>query len=215
MAPLLHPIQSKRNLQSRMTTDIDIRTALRQQLQSEFAADPATLILDELGLSHGNARVDVAVINGIIHGFELKSDSDTLKRLPDQIAIYGTILDKVTIISGQRHIPEIANLIPAWWGITLAEMGSHGAVRLTAIKAPEDNPSPNALAIARLLWRNEALALLESLNLAQGYRSKPRGHIYQRLAEATTLSWLRHQVCKHLKSRTSWRSASQYASCGD
>jgi hypothetical protein len=97
--------------------DIHIRTALKSKLLSHYAKDPSTLIVDELGLRHGAARVDVAVINGVIHGFELKSDCDTLKRLPSQIKVYNSVLDRITLVVGNRHLKDSINLVPKWWGI--------------------------------------------------------------------------------------------------
>src|SRR5690242_17854466 len=64
--------------------DRDVRKALKSKLLREHIADPRTLVLDELGLRHGACRVDIAVVNGSMHGYEIKSDSDTLERLPSQ-----------------------------------------------------------------------------------------------------------------------------------
>jgi hypothetical protein len=41
-------------------------------LQKEHAA-PTTLVVDELGLEHGKCRADIAVINGHLIGYEIKS----------------------------------------------------------------------------------------------------------------------------------------------
>ncbi len=62
--------------------DYNIRNELKRRLAARYAEDSDTIILDELRLRHGAARIDVALVNGIIHGFELKSEKDTLKRLP-------------------------------------------------------------------------------------------------------------------------------------
>jgi hypothetical protein len=49
-------------------------------------------MLDEFGLEHGEVRVDVAVINGELHGYEIKSERDTLERLPRQVKAYSAVL---------------------------------------------------------------------------------------------------------------------------
>ncbi len=67
--------------------DFHIRTVLKSKIVSRYAKDPSTLIVDELGIRQGAARIDVTVINGVIHGYELKSDCDTLNRLPSQVKI--------------------------------------------------------------------------------------------------------------------------------
>src|SRR5713226_6200533 len=76
--------------------DSQIRDALKSDLLARYSQDPDTVIIDELGLRHGASRIDVVVVNGNLHGFELKSDRDTLKRLPRQTGIYNSILDFVT-----------------------------------------------------------------------------------------------------------------------
>ena len=83
--------------------DPRLRRALKSKVLARYAKDPDTRIVDELGLRHGIARVDIAVVNGIIHGYELKSDKDNLKRLPHQIQIYGSVLDKVTLSQQVPH----------------------------------------------------------------------------------------------------------------
>ena len=47
--------------------DQDIRSVLNQKLEKKYR-DADTIIINELGLLQGLCRVDVAVINGIIHG---------------------------------------------------------------------------------------------------------------------------------------------------
>src|SRR5215212_6095693 len=96
--------------------DFDIRIALKRTLLSRYAKNPSARIFDELGLRHGAARVDIAVISGLIHGFELKSDYDTLQRLPSQVKIYNSVLDRITLVVGQRYIDKATALIPEWWG---------------------------------------------------------------------------------------------------
>jgi hypothetical protein len=62
--------------------DRDVRQALHRKVLKEHHGDANTLVVDELGLRHGTCRVDIAVVNGFIHGYEIKSDADTLERLP-------------------------------------------------------------------------------------------------------------------------------------
>ncbi len=49
--------------------DFQIRKALKCDLIEAFRYDRDSVLLEELGLRHGTARVDLAVINGKIHGF--------------------------------------------------------------------------------------------------------------------------------------------------
>lgn len=65
--------------------DIHLRKMLLEELYDEHKNDSNTRIINELGIDFGASRIDVAVVNGIIHGFEIKSECDTLLRLPRQM----------------------------------------------------------------------------------------------------------------------------------
>jgi hypothetical protein len=186
--------------------DCHIRTALKKKLLARYSEDPSTRIIDELALRHGASRVDVAVVNGIIHGYELKSDLDTLKRLPYQAKIYNSVLDRITLIVGQRHLDESIDIVPEWWGIKLARMGNRGAIHFTEVRRDRNNPLQEILSVSKLLWREEALTLLEELGEAEGLRRKPRAVIYARLAEVADPNLIRSRVRHQLKSRKNWRA---------
>jgi hypothetical protein len=193
--------------------DRTIRTAFRRELIQQFSGDPSTLILSEFGLSHGTTRVDLIVVNGLLHGFELKGDLDTLERLPEQARIYSEVLDQATLIVGHKHFRSALQLIPRWWGVTLAS-AIDDTVLFRPVRKPRSNPSRNALSIAKLLWRAEALALLEQYRQADGVRSKPRAKLYERLAAVLSLPRLRKHVRDVLRSRTDWRADGLRTSSG-
>src|SRR5713101_6333616 len=137
--------------------DPEIRGAVKNILLAPFFFDANTLIVEELGLRHGAGRVDIAVINGEFHGYELKSDRDTLRRLPKQIAVYSSVLDRVTLVVTSHHVAQATQMIPEWWDIVLAESQPADEINFRAIRTGANNPAVSALAIAKLLWRDEAL----------------------------------------------------------
>lgn len=187
--------------------DQDVRNALHQRVLVKDHEDPDTLVLDELGLWHGAARVDVAVINGLIHGFEIKSDRDTLERLPRQAEVYNNVLDKVTIVSGVRHVGRIAKSVPEWWGLMVAACDQCGTINVEEQRPARANPEINPVAMAALLWRDEALSILETNGAARGVRSKSREAIYERLVETINLDCLREIIRRQLQNRRDWRAA--------
>lgn len=194
------------------TNDTVIREELVTRLVEEYAEYPSHRIIPELGLWHGAARIDVAVVNGVLHGFEIKSDRDTLDRLPEQMRAYNAIFDQVTLVVGSRHFVEAFKLVPDWWGIETARVSDDGHVSFNRIRMPQDNPEQDDISIARLLWRREALDLLESIGKADGVRSKPREAVYERLTESIELKPLKKHVWGVLQSsRQDWRSDVQLA----
>ena len=194
------------------TNDLIIRDALRKVLEKKHAKDKKLRIIDELGVHHGSVRIDIAVINGIMHGYEIKSDCDTLMRLPQQMEAYCAIFDQVTIVVGTKHFINVFRMIPDWWGIETAHVNEDGSIFFNQIRKPTDNPGQDNMAIARLLWRQEALDKLEALGMAKGIRSKPRELVYERLAKSIHLKPLKRYVRSVLhSSRQNWRSVGQPA----
>lgn len=196
--------------------DQDIRTVLKAELMRRYAKDNNTLVLDEVGIRHGAARIDLVVVNHQLHGYEIKSDRDSLKRLPDQIRAYGSIMDRVTLVVGYRHAYEALKMVPKWWGVRLAETETQsGTVMLSGARPARNNPKVDLDAVVALLWRGEALAILEEMGAGGGVRSKRRSEIYKRLVELTDPDFLRSRVRQQLKQRRCWRVDVQQRSCGD
>jgi hypothetical protein len=194
--------------------DIHIRAALKRQLLFQHGTDPDTTIIEELGVQHGASRIDLAVVNGLLHGYELKSDRDTLARLAEQASAYSAVFDLVTLVVAERHVRRASEVTPDWWGLRVARMeSSHLFFR--DLKLPMNNPSADPLSLATLLWRDEALSFLDELGGAKGMHSKSKTHIYHKLLERADLDHLRHRVRRCLKGRQGWRSAGTRLSCGD
>jgi hypothetical protein len=184
--------------------DRDVRLALHSQLLREHADDlDSTRFVDELCLC-GEVRVDVAVVNAALSGFELKSASDTLRRFPTQVQTYSRVLDYCTIVVAENHLDRAVDLIPSWWGCTAVRWDGERAT-LDEVTPAERNPAVEGYALAQLLWRDETLAALERVNAAKGVRSKPRKVLWERLSEAIELDELRLLVRNVLKSRSGWR----------
>lgn len=185
--------------------DRDIRSALKQELRAVFSNEPGTIIIDEVGLCGGSARIDVAVLNGAINGYEIKSESDTLDRLPGQQEIYSKTLDTVTVISSGSHIKKIKKQIPDWWGMMEVSRDCDG-LSFRVIREPVSNPNIDPYSLVQLLWREEALSILKDRSLEKGVLTKPRKDIWERIVENLTLEELRRVIGEKLKSRENWRS---------
>ncbi|MEU9807578.1 sce7726 family protein [Mycobacterium sp. NPDC050853] len=178
--------------------DVDIRAALLDELRGEFCGDK---IVNEMGLCLGATRVDVAVINGSLHGYEIKSDRDTLVRLPGQVELYNRVLDFSTIVCGPKYVGKIRDAVPRTWGIVETRC-IDGAVVLKRHRKPRKNRECDSLAIAQLLWRDEAASLL----VARGEhvkRRETRWNLWDRLAE-WPLGELQLSVRLQLKARPAW-----------
>ena len=192
-------------------TDSDIRKALKRKYLCRYL-NSDTLIIDEMSLLHGYSRIDVAVIGRLFIGFEIKSDRDKLIRLTEQIRIYNMIFDKIYLIVGYNLAYDALKKVPEWWGVKLVSEGNRGALHFTEARKPHLNPSPEKDAIAKLLWKEEALSILEELGCAKGFQSKPRNVIYTKLAELIDISLLKQRVYQFLKNRNAVRVGAQQMS---
>jgi hypothetical protein len=194
--------------------DIDIRAALRVEMEAVHEGDPDTLILEEMGLCQGIARVDVAVVNGSLHGYEIKSDRDTLARLPAQAEIYNRVFDFVTIVTGRNHERKVADSVPQWWGISIAVPNRTG-LKLHTRRRARRNKQLNPLSLVQLLWREETLLALAQLGLAEGLKSKKRDILWTRLVESVDLTTLSSIVREAIKRRVaSVEGSSPQQLCG-
>lgn len=186
--------------------DQEIRVELERRLQGRYGADPNTRVVHEMGILTGEYRIDVAVINGHLEGFEIKSERDSLERLPRQAAAYGRVFDRLTVICAERHLERALEILPEWWGVEVAEHGDQG-LRIVRRRAARANRGREPHAIAQLLWRSEALAALEGIGAAKGVRSKPKRVLWTRLAEGIPAHELRALVRENLRARRSWLTA--------
>jgi hypothetical protein len=185
--------------------DRDIREALHRKVLKEHHGDTNTLVLNELGLRHGACRVDIAVVNGYLHGYEIKSDADTLDRLPAQVTAYGAVLDRASLVVGEKYAEKAKAFLPDWWGIRVATVGPRGAINFDTVQPIKTNPFIDPVALAELLWRPEAVEILRELGTPEPMLRKPRAVLYRHLAEVVELKELRDLVRKTLKARVRWR----------
>lgn len=186
--------------------DPEIRAELHRRLQLRYGSDPGVRIVDEMSVLTGECRVDVALINGRLEGFEIKSESDSLARLPRQALAFGRVFDRLTMVCAERHLEAAQALLPEWWGIEVAEQRGV-RTRIIRKRVARANPAVEPRAVAQLLWRSEALAALEDMDAARGLRSKPRRTLWSALAEAAPRRELRALVREALRARRGWLTA--------
>ena len=191
--------------------DKDIRNALRVELREKYERVSDTAVIDELAIAGGRNRIDLALVNGVLHGFELKSDFDSLSRLVEQVRGYGTVCDSVTLVVGERHLRRAIDLVPDWWGILVVRYGKRHPV-FRCLKHPQTNPSVDPIAVARLLRRSEAADLLRESGYGEPDCRASRRQLCDFIADHVELDLLRRCVRDRIRER---RSAAIPRSCGD
>lgn len=187
--------------------DYNIRCALEKSfynIPDFFSTD--TIMVDEFDICGGNSRIDIAVINGQLHGYEIKSERDNLDRLPSQISDYDLVFDTMTIVVSKRHIDKVTKIVPKWWGIQYVT-GEANDLRIHTKREAKQNKTIDGFFVAQLLWREELLAILDSQkDIKRNYRSKTRRELALIVSQNLSLEELEENVRRCLKNRQDWKS---------
>jgi hypothetical protein len=185
--------------------DSVIRAALHAKHLRRAKSQPNTLVIDELGLAHAKSRIDVAVINGSIHGYEIKSAEDTLDRFTTQIDVYRQTLQKLTVVAVPKHIDSIMSQGPNWCGVIIASKGARGGISFHVVRNATANPDIKPIMMAHLLWREEVIDLLRRIGYAPRDLRRPRKQLYEMLCEVMTLREIAASIRIFMAQRRAWR----------
>lgn len=183
--------------------DIDIRPILKTTLLKEHYSDPNTKVVEEWDLAVANARIDMAVLNGHFHGYEIKSSQDNLERLPNQLVSYSKIFDQLSVITEEKYATKILKIIPDWVGVTICYQEGESA-KIECIKPCEDNKSQQGTYLAKLLWQPELKEIYRENNIPINNRLNSWGLCLE-LSTLFTTPDLSNIVREKLKCRQNWK----------
>lgn len=178
--------------------DAEIRAALLRHLRRVHRRERDTAYLEELGLCRATVRVDVAVVNGLLHGYEIKSNRDNLRRLLGQVDIYSKVLDRATLVVGEKHLVEAVSLLPHWWEVQLVTIVAD-RVDLRTYRTGQNNPHRDPRAVVELLWLEDALELLRTRGAARGCRT--RRQAWDRICSVYQIDEIANAVRTRLKAK--------------
>lgn len=184
--------------------DADIRGPLFRKIQIDYSYDPSTIVVPEMDVCAGNARIDIAVINHILTGYEIKSERDTLDRLPSQMEFYNKFFEEITLVVSENHYSEAKKIIPEWWGIECVVNSE--SILIDCYRKSQYNDSIDSLALTRILWKVELLELLKKDGITKGVKSKSRYELGKKISENLSKENIKEFVKEKLKTRQSWRS---------
>jgi len=164
--------------------DSDVRMSLHQEIKEHFLYDNTTHVVDELQICNGVARIDVAAINGALHGYEIKSESDTLIRLPNQIEQYNKVFDFMYFVCAENQIDKAYQIIPQWWGIYLVN-NVDGLAQLSLIREAKKNENLDSFSLLQFLNKDELICfgLENNLGLPSALKRTQKYRLWQILAD--------------------------------
>jgi hypothetical protein len=177
-------------------TEAVVRDALRHRVLADTFGARDTV--DEFWVPRSNERADLAVIGRWMDGFEIKTERDTLRRLPRQASAYGRLFDRCTVVVAEKHSDGAAQMLPDWWGITTIHV--NGSVSFATVRKPRTNRDIDPETLVRLLWRDEVMSALLDLGHEPDRRA-PRTSLWRELLHTTALSQLRGIVRRAILGR--------------
>jgi hypothetical protein len=180
--------------------DPHIREPLHHWLLASHADSPDTEILHELKIPRPSARIDIAVVNGELCGFEIKSDVDSLVRLPRQQRAFSTVFERVSVVTTTRHLKSVKIAVPDWWGLIVVQ-SPHGTPSFISERQAARNPNRNTECLLHMLSRREIIEMLQVAELLKGLRSKRRSILIDALLKEVPQSEIDSQAKTLFKAR--------------
>ena len=185
-------------------TEESLRMSLHRRLVVKYQNEADTVLIDELGLCQGSARVDLAVVNGQFHGYEIKSERDSLRRLGAQADLYSRVFDQVTLVCGDRHVSQALDIVPSWWEVLrIVPIAQNPTFK--SVRRGRKNPNRDIRVLSELLWLEAAMALLKQRHALRGLRGKSRAALWDRICELFGIDEVAAAVRAHLKATAAKR----------
>ncbi|WP_293553651.1 sce7726 family protein [Parvibaculum sp.] len=184
-----------------MLRDVDIRRPLHGWLENRYRRHCHTKILSEMNIPRPSARIDIAVVNGELAGYEIKSDADSLARLPIQMRAFNRVFDKVFLVTTERHLSAAIALVPEFWGLaTSSQYGND--VRIRTRRQASKNLKIDLEAQLHLLNLIEIITILKDANVVARASKLRRNEAIRLLTDNIAERNLRGYILDALKSRT-------------
>lgn len=178
--------------------DIDVRNLVLSELNSLYSDRNDTKIINEMGLIHGKSRIDIAVINETLHGYELKSESDSLRRLGRQVEYYSKIFERMTLIIDRKFLEPANTLIPKWWGISVLNSDYSKTVQIRKGRKIKTRDYNSLLAI---LWKKELDGLVDYLDYPKKYKKYRKDDLYRLILKDKRRDYIKIYIYRALKNR--------------
>jgi len=158
-------------------SDPQMREALFTYLDAKH---PKIRIIDEKNI--GRSRADLmGVTDGIIIGYEIKSDLDSYTRLKAQVRNYNKYFDVCYAVVGKSHQKGVIKHIPEFWGI-LVISEEYGQTSVFELRSADMNPKDITANKLSLLWKKEIQNIAVKNGLPK-YSNKNKKYLLRMLQE--------------------------------
>lgn len=138
-------------------TDKEIRAALLEHLRSRPVAPKA--VLEEVRVHNGNAIADVVAVHSSAHCYEIKGETDAIRRIVRQGAFYDQAFQRITLVTTENHLQQVDRLAPAHWGVMVAGWAGSNTPKLRYLRKATDSPKFDKQTALLTLWKSELLSV--------------------------------------------------------
>lgn len=185
----------------------DIRIALRSWVQNKFELKQDDILINELGFWNKDPestvdcsfRADLALANGRLVGFEIKSQKDSLKRWLSQMTAYSNVFDEIWLCSHGKHLHRALEITEKHIGVLVVD--DSGSI--TVVRYATENTKLNFYDLSGLLWKDELLNFASLNNVIEIKSRMTKNEIRDVLSKQSNLAQLKPYVLQKLKERKS------------
>lgn len=103
-----------------MSAEVQLKAAVIDRLFRAGEVCDDAVIISEMVVDQYSRRADLVVANGKLSAFEVKSELDSLVRLPGQIETFYRLFEKLTIVVAARFEKRATELLPDGVGLWIA-----------------------------------------------------------------------------------------------
>jgi hypothetical protein len=139
--------------------DKEIRTALLAHLMNR-SPRPARVV-EELSIDDGNAIADVVACYRELHCYEIKGQTDNVRRVLAQSEYYSQSFPKLTLVTTSNHLSWALSNMPEHWGLMLAKEHGERVIFRYVRKAKTNSKFCKRKALM-MLWKAELATLASS-----------------------------------------------------
>jgi hypothetical protein len=180
-----------------MVTEAAVRDSLREVVLARVPELSEAYY--EFWVPRTNERADVAAVGSSFWGFEIKTERDTLSRLPRQVEAYSRLFDRCSVVVAERHLDAALSVVPEWWGAAVI-LNGRTPPTFRLVRLPRRNQGVDPQTLVRLLWREEVRSILSAFGAELDPRAS-RASMWQLLLSTIELDGLKDVVRQALLDR--------------
>ncbi|HFZ7521657.1 TPA: sce7726 family protein, partial [Salmonella enterica subsp. enterica serovar Orion] len=175
----------------------DVKVAFIDWLFRKGLLENATII-NEMVVANWSRRADLAVANGHLQAFEIKSDFDSLKRLDGQLETFTSRFEKVTVVCAPKFTYEISKKVSPDVGV-IEYLNTNKGIRFKIVQRGRKAIISNKKVYINFLLKKELQLLL--IENGKRFLFESGREALERVAEQISLSRIRGFVLEAIKER--------------